>query len=123
MMGELATRVLVACAGGRVIGTIQILMLPGLSRRGMWRGQIEGVRVEAALRGHGIGRRLVQLAIARCDERGCGMIQLTTDASRRDAHRFYEKLGIDCVTAPAAELGKAAGAIGCLTGILWRESV
>ena len=34
---------------------------------------------------------------------------------------FYESIDIDCITTPASELGKAAGAIGCLTGILHRE--
>jgi N-dimethylarginine dimethylaminohydrolase len=52
-----------------------------------------------------------------------GPRKVLTVADNPITQRFYEKLGIDCVTAPAAELGKAAGAIGCLTGILWRESV
>jgi arginine deiminase len=35
--------------------------------------------------------------------------------------RFYEAHGIDCVTVDVDELAKAAGAVGCLSGVLWRE--
>lgn len=35
---------------------------------------------------------------------------------------FYESLGIACVIVEVDELAKAAGAIGCMTGILWRDS-
>ena len=59
----------------------------------MWRGQIEGVRVAASARGRGVGRALMEEAIARCEAKGCGLVQLTTDAARTDAHRFYEGLG------------------------------
>jgi len=51
-----------------------------------------------------------------------GPRKVLTVADNPISRRFYEKLGIECITAPAAELGKAAGAIGCLTGVLWRES-
>lgn len=78
---------------GAVVGTLQISFLPGLSHQGLWRGQIESVRVSAEARGGGIGREMLDWAIAACKERGCGMIQLTSDKSRRDAIRFYEGLG------------------------------
>ena len=67
--------------------------MPGLSRRGMWRGEIEGVRIASDRRGAGLGRILVEWAIARCRERGCGLVQLTSDKSRTGAQRFYEALG------------------------------
>jgi GNAT superfamily N-acetyltransferase len=105
--------VLVACAVDRVVGTVQLTLLPGLSRRGMWRGQIEGVRVEASLRGHGIGRRLVQLAVARCEERGCGMAQLLTEASPHrfyeKTHRLYQKFGFVAVHSGTLALDKQDG--------------
>jgi ribosomal protein S18 acetylase RimI-like enzyme len=78
---------------GEVTGCMQLTFLPGLSRRGAWRGQIEGVRVAAAERGAGTGRVMMDWAVERCRERGCDMVQLTTDKSRTDAHRFYERLG------------------------------
>jgi GNAT superfamily N-acetyltransferase len=76
-----------------VIGVLQLSFIPGLTRRGMWRGQIEGVRVAAAERGGGIGQAFIEWAIGQCRERGCGLVQLTSDKRRPAAHRFYEALG------------------------------
>jgi GNAT superfamily N-acetyltransferase len=70
-----------------------LTFIPGLSRRGAWRGQIESVRIVRGQRGAGLGQRMFAWAIATCRERGCGLVQLTTDKSRSDAHRFYERLG------------------------------
>jgi GNAT superfamily N-acetyltransferase len=78
---------------GRVIGCLQLSFIPGLTRRGSWRGQIEGVRVAATERGAGTGRAMLEWAIAECRRRGCGLVQLTSDKRRGDAHRFYEALG------------------------------
>lgn len=78
---------------GQVAGCLQLGFIPGLSRRGAWRGQIESVRVAAAARGRGLGRRMILWAVAQCRERGCALVQLTTDKRRADAHRFYEGLG------------------------------
>ena len=78
---------------GRVVGTLQLTFLPGLSRRGQLRGQVEAVRIAGDLRGKGYGRSLLEWAIGECRRRGCGIVQLTTDASRKDAQRFYESLG------------------------------
>ncbi|GAB1579363.1 N-acetyltransferase family protein [Bordetella petrii] len=83
----------VAERDGAVVGCLQLSFIPGLSRRGLWRGQIESVRVAAAERGAGTGRALFEWAIAQCRERGCGLVQLTTDKARADARRFYESLG------------------------------
>ncbi len=83
----------VAESGGQVIGVLQLSFIPGLTRRGMWRGQIEGVRVAAGERGSGVGRVMLQWAIGQCRNRGCGLVQLTSDERRSDAHRFYEALG------------------------------
>jgi ribosomal protein S18 acetylase RimI-like enzyme len=76
-----------------IVGTLQLGFIPGLSRKGAWRGQIEAVRVSSARRGGGIGRKMIQWAIAQCRHRGCRHVQLTTDKQRIDAHRFYEGLG------------------------------
>lgn len=83
----------VAEIDGEVAGCLQITFIPGLSRRGMWRGQIEAVRIASSRRGTGLGGKLIGWAIAECTARGCGLVQLTTDKSRSDAHRFYESLG------------------------------
>ena|SRR5689334_13347954 len=79
--------------GEAVIGCLQISFIPGLSRMGMWRGQIESVRIDSARRGAGLGRIMFAWAIERCRERGCGLVQLTTDKARLEAVRFYEDLG------------------------------
>ncbi|KAB2655854.1 GNAT family N-acetyltransferase [Brucella tritici] len=78
---------------GEIIGCMQISFIPGLSRMGMWRGQIESVRIASQIRGGGIGRQMIGWAIEQCRERGCGLVQLTTDKSRSDALRFYQSLG------------------------------
>jgi ribosomal protein S18 acetylase RimI-like enzyme len=86
---------LVAEEGGEVVGTLQLTFIPGLSRKGAWRGQIESVRVSGSRRGGGLGERMMRHAIALCQERGCTLVQLTTDKSRADAHRFYNRLGFE----------------------------
>lgn len=83
----------VAECRGRIAGCLQITFIPGLTRKGMWRGQIEGVRVARGQRGEGVGRQMFAWAIAECRRRGCGFVQLTTDKGRPDAHRFYAALG------------------------------
>jgi GNAT superfamily N-acetyltransferase len=85
----------VAEQDGRVIGCLQLNFLPGLSRLGGWRGQIEGVRVAAETRGGGVGRAMMEWAIAQCRARGCDLVQLTTDRRRDDAQRFYLGLGFE----------------------------
>ncbi len=80
-------------SGGGIVGCLQITYIPGVSRRGSWRAQIEGVRIGKAARGEGFGRQMIAWAIARARERGCALMQLTTDKRRGEAHRFYESLG------------------------------
>lgn len=80
-------------SAGSVVGCLQLSFIPGLSRLGAWRGQIESVRIASSLRGSGLGRAMFEWAIARCRERGCELVQLTTDKARPDALRFYESLG------------------------------
>jgi GNAT superfamily N-acetyltransferase len=78
---------------GKVIGVLQITFIPYITYRGGWRALIEGVRVASSLRSTGVGRTLFQWAIDRAKERGCHMVQLTSDKARPDAIRFYETLG------------------------------
>jgi GNAT superfamily N-acetyltransferase len=86
-------QVVVATQDGAIVGTLQLTFIAGLSRQGQTRGQIEAVRIAAEHRGAGLGRRMIQWAIAQCRARGCGLVQLTSDKNRRDAHRFYDNLG------------------------------
>ena len=86
-------QLLVAEAGGRIVGTLQLTMIPGLSRHGMLRAQIEGVRVSSDQRGQGVGGRMIEWAIEVARAQGCGLVQLTSDKRRPDAVRFYQSLG------------------------------
>jgi GNAT superfamily N-acetyltransferase len=83
----------VAEAAGQIVGTLQLSFLPGLARRGALRAQIEAVRVAAGSRGSGLGAAMMAWAIDEARRRGCVLVQLTTDKSRSDAHRFYQRLG------------------------------
>ena len=85
--------VIVATIGDAVVGCLQLTIVPGLSRMGARRAFIEGVRVSSRHRNRGIGNLLIIDAIARARAAGCTLVQLTTDASRTDAHRFYDRLG------------------------------
>ncbi|GAA1781236.1 GNAT family N-acetyltransferase [Agromyces lapidis] len=81
--------------GGAIVGTMQLTFIPGLSRGGATRMQIEAVRVADALRGAGIGSAMIRWAVEHGREHGARLVQLTSDARRDDAHRFYERLGFE----------------------------
>lgn len=84
----------VAGSPGRpVLGTMQLIFLPSLARRGATRLQIEAVRVVDDLRGHGLGGAMVSWAIGQARARNCSVVQLTSDGSREGARRFYTSLG------------------------------
>ncbi|AWI29914.1 GNAT family N-acetyltransferase [Streptomyces tirandamycinicus] len=85
----------VAERGSRTVGTLQLTMIPGLSRRGATRSIIEAVRIHADERGSGLGTRLIEWAVEESRRQGCLLVQLTSDVSRTDAHRFYERLGFE----------------------------
>ncbi len=86
-------RLVVAERNGEVIGTLQLTFIAGLSRRGSKRGLIEAVRVRRDFRDIGLGTTLTRWAIEESRAQGCSLVQLTSDKSRTDAHRFYERLG------------------------------
>jgi GNAT superfamily N-acetyltransferase len=86
-------RLLVAECDGKVVGTLQITFVRGLSKMGAWLMLIEAVRVASDLRGTGIGRRIIVQAIEIARARGCGSVELSSHRSREAAQRFYEQLG------------------------------
>ena len=88
-------RLLIAERDGETVGTLQITFIHGLSRQGAKRALIEAVRVAAPYRGKGLGEEIIRAAIEMARAAGCAMVQLTTDKSRKDAHRFYERLGFE----------------------------
>lgn len=76
-----------------IVATLLLSFLPGLSRHGAWRAQIEAMRVARAMRGHGLGKEILDWAVQEASARNCDLVQLTSDRQRPDAHRFYEKAG------------------------------
>jgi GNAT superfamily N-acetyltransferase len=86
---------IVATDGDEVIGTCQLTFIPGLSRGGGERMLIEAVRIHSGRRGQGLGGELIRWTVERARERGCRIVQLTTDKRRTDAHRFYAALGFE----------------------------
>ena len=78
---------------GEIAGTLQLTFIRGLSHRGAIRAQIEAVRIAASLRGRGYGTTLIEWAIEEARRRNCYLVQLTSNNSRLDAHRFYTRLG------------------------------
>ncbi|SNS26089.1 GNAT family N-acetyltransferase [Antarctobacter heliothermus] len=78
---------------GVIAATLLLSFIPGLSRHGAWRAQIEAMRVARALRGQGLGQMLLDWAVDTARRRGCTLVQLTSDRRRSEAHRFYESAG------------------------------
>jgi ribosomal protein S18 acetylase RimI-like enzyme len=95
MSAQGGTELYVADADGEIVGCLQLNVIHGLSRVGMTRGLIEGVRVSSRCRGRRIGEAMMTAAIDRARALGCRVVQLTTDRTRVDAHRFYERLGFE----------------------------
>ena len=83
----------VADDGGQIAASMQVTYIPGLGRHGAERSLVEAVRVRSNRRGQGIGQQLMTWAITEARARGCALVQLTSDKSRTDAHRFYTRLG------------------------------
>jgi GNAT superfamily N-acetyltransferase len=88
-------RLIVADLNGRVIGCMQVTLIQHMTFRGGVRLQIEGVRIDADFRGRQVGAAMFEWAMAFGRERGCHLVQLTTNKGRGDARRFYEKLGFE----------------------------
>ncbi|MCX5304997.1 MULTISPECIES: GNAT family N-acetyltransferase [Streptomyces] len=93
LTGDPNQHLVVAVRDGRVVGTLQLTIVSGLSRKGATRSIIEGVRVHADERGSGLGTRFVEWAVEKSRAENCALVQLTSDVTRTDAHRFYERLG------------------------------
>ena len=85
----------VATLNAEIVGFLQLTFIPYLTYQGGWRALIEGVRVNKKYRNQGIGKKIFTWAINRAKEKGCHLIQLTTDKKRPDARRFYESLGFE----------------------------
>src|SRR3954465_3851479 len=83
----------VAEVDGRLAGTFMLTFIRHLMRRGSLVAQIEAVRIDGPLRGRGHGAAMMRWIVDEPRPRGCTRIQLTSNKSRKAAHRFYERLG------------------------------
>jgi GNAT superfamily N-acetyltransferase len=86
---------LVVDDGTEIVGTLQLTFIAGLARGGLKRGLVEAVRVSGDRRGEKIGEAMFAWVLEKCRRESCGIVQLTTDKSRTDAHRFYDRLGFE----------------------------
>ena len=93
MQAQGGNLLIVGLLNDRIVACYQIVLIPGVSAAGVCRAQIEGVRVASDMRGRGIGAQLIADAETRARAAGCVQMQLTTNQSRLDAHRFYDRLG------------------------------
>lgn len=88
-----ANQLVIAEIDGKIVGSMQLTFIPNIAFQGGKRLLIESVRVDAPFRGQGIGHKMMEWAINCGREEKCRMVQLTTNNDRKDAHRFYERLG------------------------------
>jgi len=84
---------MLAILDGEPVGTVQLTFIPGIAALGTKRCLVEAVHIAPAHRSKGLGTEMIQWAIKQARQRGCGMVQLTSNKKRLDAHRFYERLG------------------------------
>lgn len=85
----------VAEMNGEIVATFHLTFIQYLTHQGGLRAQIEAVRTNSRYRGQGIGKQVFDYAISRAKEKGCRLVQLTSDKQRPDAIRFYESLGFE----------------------------
>jgi GNAT superfamily N-acetyltransferase len=83
----------VAELDGEAVGTFQTMVMTSLNARGSSVMIIEAVQTRTDLRGQGIGAQMINFCIAEAESRDVRLVQLTSNAQRKDAHRFYERLG------------------------------
>ncbi|MGY6570599.1 MAG: GNAT family N-acetyltransferase [Salinarimonas sp.] len=83
----------VAEAEGVIVGTFQVTMIPTITGGGRPRAKVESVQVDARQRGMGIGAAMMAHAENWARECGAAFVELGSNKARKDAHRFYERLG------------------------------
>jgi len=93
MEAERNNHMLLAESEGRIVGCLQLVFIPGLSRKGTTRAIVESVRVVSDMRGKDVGTALMKEAVRLAREGGCGLVQLDSDTRRSRAHLFYRRLG------------------------------
>ena len=86
-------QLLVGELDGEVVATAQVTWVRRLTYVGGEMGIVESVRVRSDLRGRGLGETLGRHVLDLARARGAVRVELTTNAQRDAARRFYERLG------------------------------
>ena len=86
-------RLLVLEVGGRVVGSVTLLIVPNVTHIGRPYAIVENVVVDEAVRGSGHGELLIRYAVEEARRAGCYKLSLTSSKRRKEAHRFYERMG------------------------------
>jgi GNAT superfamily N-acetyltransferase len=89
-------RLYVACLGSEVIGTFALLIMDNLAHLGRPSAIVEDLAVDPRFQRRGVGRRMIEFALAQARAAGCYKLTLSAAAHRREAHEFYESLGFEC---------------------------
>lgn len=84
---------LVAEAGGTLVGSCVLVIVPNLTRRARSFGVIENVVIHSDYRRQGIGTEIMRYALALAWGQNCYKVMLLSGAGRTEAHQFYESLG------------------------------
>ncbi|MBR6079206.1 MAG: GNAT family N-acetyltransferase [Treponema sp.] len=84
-----------AVQDGKVVSTCFCLIIPNLTRIGSSACFVENVVTDKAFRGQGLGRKIMEMAIAFARERDCYKMILESASFRKEAHQFYRNLGFD----------------------------
>lgn len=85
--------VFVALMGNRIIGTFVVSIMPSLTGRAVTRAVLRSVQVAEAVRSKGIGARMLDHAEDFARSKGASVVELTSNKTRPDAHRFYARHG------------------------------
>jgi len=86
---------LVVDENGAVLGTMVLLIIPNLSHSALPWALVENMVVDSSYRRQGLGRLLMDYAIARAREAGCYKLTLSSNKKRPEAHRFYRSSGFE----------------------------
>ena len=86
-------RLFVACQDEAVIGTYALLIMHNLGLQGTPSAIVEDVVVRETHQSQGLGRDMMQHAMALAREAGCYKLMLSSNQKREHAHAFYESLG------------------------------
>ncbi len=94
---QLSRQLLVAEVDGKVVGTVDLLIVPNLTHHGAPWSIVENVVVDETVRRRGVGRALIEEVVRRCSDAGCYKIQLLSNKQRTEAHGFYRSVGFEAV--------------------------